>query len=126
MAVWRLDGRLSLASRFMISSLLILVVGMAGVGVWVARQIEIGVVQRTAATTALYVDSLVTPALQSLAAPGFDLPAADAARLDQLFRDTPLGQEVAAFRVWDRDRQVVYSTIPGLVGHRVAAATPNS
>ena len=56
--------RLSPAQRFMLGSLAILAIGMAGIGAWVTTQIKEGVVDRTAATTALYVDSLVAPPLQ--------------------------------------------------------------
>src|SRR5690348_4520988 len=35
--------RLSLAQRFLLGSLVILLVGMTGIGLWVARQIEDGV-----------------------------------------------------------------------------------
>ena len=48
--------RLSPAQRFMLGSLAILAIGMAGIGAWVTSQIKEGVVDRTAATTALYVD----------------------------------------------------------------------
>ena len=44
--------RLSPAQRFMLGSLAILAIGMAGIGAWVTSQIEEGVVDRTAATTA--------------------------------------------------------------------------
>ena len=46
---------------------IILVAGMLSVGAWVGQQIEDGVVHRTAATTALYVDSMIAPDLQELA-----------------------------------------------------------
>jgi signal transduction histidine kinase len=115
--LWQRAGRLSLAQQFMIGSLVVLLAGMAGIGAWVARQIEDGVVQRTAATTALYVDSLVASALQDLAA-GPDLSAAGASRLEWLFAETPLGREVLLFQVWDRTGRIVYSTVPGLVGQQ--------
>jgi signal transduction histidine kinase len=108
---------LSPAQRFMLGSLAILAIGMAGIGAWVTSQIKEGVVDRTAATTALYVDSLVAPPLQ-------DLTEADALtpesidRLDWLFEDTPLGQEVVVFQVWDPTGQIVYSTVPSLVGQQ--------
>jgi hypothetical protein len=73
--------RLSLAQRFMVGSLVILLLGMAGVGAWVAHRIEQGVIHRTAATTALYVDSLIAGSLQDLASQ--DAPSAEGAeRLD--------------------------------------------
>jgi signal transduction histidine kinase len=109
--------RLSLAQRFMLGSLIILVVGMAGIGVWVTRQIEAGVVHRTAATTALYVDSLIAAPLQDLAEEEW-LSAESVDRLDWLLEDTPLGQEVALFQIWDRDGHIVYSTEPSMVGEQ--------
>src|SRR5690242_11571663 len=96
--LWQRADRLSLAQQFMIGSLIVLLAGMAGIGAWVARQIEDGVVQRTAATTALYVDSLVASALQDLAT-GPELSAAGASRLEWLFAETPLGREVLLFQV---------------------------
>src|SRR5919112_5775366 len=109
--------RLSPAQRFMLGSLAILAIGMAGIGAWVTTQIKEGVVDRTAATTALYVDSLVALPLQ-------DLTESDALspesiyRLNWLFEDTPLGQEVVVFQVWDPTGQIVYGTVPSLVGQQ--------
>jgi signal transduction histidine kinase len=109
--------RLSLAQRFMLGSLIILAAGMAAIGVWVTRQIEAGVVHRTAATTALYVDSLIAAPLQDLAEEEW-LSAESVDRLDWLLEDTPLGQEVALFQIWDRDGHIVYSSEPSMVGEQ--------
>jgi signal transduction histidine kinase len=108
-------GQLDLSARFMLASLLTLLVGMAAVGVWVSHQIEEGVVQRTAATTALYVGSLIAQPLQDLSPDG-TLPTASVDRLDWLLEDTPLGQEVREFRVWDPTGRIVYGTDRALVG----------
>src|SRR5215204_447033 len=113
--VRRVAARLSLAQRFMLGSLVILLLGMTGIGAWVARRIEQGVIHRTSATTALYVDSLIAPPLQELATRD-EISPIGVARLDWLLEETPLGQEVAVFRVWDRTGRVVYSTVPALVG----------
>jgi signal transduction histidine kinase len=107
--------RLSVAQQFLLGSLIILAAGMAGIGAWVSRQIADGVVHRTASTTALYVDSLIAPSLQDLTSAD-TLSVDDVDRLDWLFADTPLGQEIAVFQVWDRDGRIVYSTVPDLVG----------
>ena len=109
--------RLSPAQRFMLGSLAILAIGMAVIGAWVTSQIEEGVVDRTAATTALYVDSLVAPPLQDLAESDTLTPES-VDRLDWLFADTPLGQEVVVFQVWDPTGRIVYSTVPSLVGQQ--------
>ena len=112
----RID-RLSPAQRFMLGSLAILAIGMAGIGAWVTSQIKEGVVDRTAATTALYVDSLVAPPLQDLAESDALTPES-IDRLDWLFEDTPLGQEVVVFQVWDPTGRIVYGTVPSLVGQQ--------
>jgi hypothetical protein len=44
------------------------------------------------------------------------LVAAESDRLDWLFADTPLGQQVIAFQIWDPRGRIVYSTVPSLVG----------
>ncbi len=115
--VGRYLRRLSLIQQFLLGSLVVLLIGMVGIGAWVARQIESGVVHRTAATTALYVDSLIAPSLQDLATSD-QLPAEDKKRLDWLIEETPLGKQVALFRVWDRGGRIVYSTMPSLLGQR--------
>lgn len=99
----------------MLGSLVILALGMALIGTWVSRQIEDGIVHRTATTTALYVDSLISPSVQSLVSDD-SLVAAESDRLDWLFADTPLGQQVIAFQIWDPRGRIVYSTVPSLVG----------
>lgn len=112
-------GRLSVARRFQIWSLVILVVGMTGIGLWVSRQIEDGIVHRTASTTALYVDSLIAPPLQELATRD-TLSNEAIASLDKLFGDTPLGRQVTLFRLWDLHGNVIYSTVPETTGSHLA------
>jgi|GEM_PF-4702645 hypothetical protein len=56
----------TLSTQFLLASLVISLAGMAVIGLLVSRQIEDGVLNRTAAITALYVDSTVAPHLQAL------------------------------------------------------------
>src|SRR5512146_442239 len=92
--------RLSLAKRFMLASMIILVAGTVGIGQWVGDQIEAGVVHRTATTTALYVGSFVAPYLQELGQSDA-LSAEHVAALSKLLQNTPLGRQIVAFKVWD-------------------------
>lgn len=110
--------RLSLAQRFLIGSLIILVVGMAGIGLWVSEQIEKGVIHRTAATNALYVDSLVTSRVEELSTSD-SLSAESIGRLDWLMTGTPLGQQVEIYRIWNRNAMVVYSSDPTQIGEQI-------
>ena len=107
--------RLSLARQFMVASLIILVGAALGLGWWVGRQIEARVVHRTAATTALFVDSFVSPNLQELSTSDH-LSAAHVAALDRLLEETPLGREIVAFKVWDSAGKLLYSAEPTAIG----------
>jgi signal transduction histidine kinase len=113
--VWGAARRLSLAWQFALGSLLVFIAGMFGVGYWVADQIEQGVVHRSAATTALYMDSFVAPHLQSLATQD-SLSQADTTALSSLLTDSALGQQIAAFKVWDANGRVLYSSEAGVTG----------
>ncbi|MEX2029653.1 MAG: sensor histidine kinase [Anaerolineales bacterium] len=106
---------LSLSQRFMLAGLVILFAGMVGIGAWVEEQIETGVVHRTGATTALYVDSFVAPILQELGGSDELLPD-HVERLRSLLQSTPLGQQIVAFKVWDTRGRLLYSTDPSAIG----------
>jgi signal transduction histidine kinase len=99
----------------MLASLVILAAGMFLIGEWVGQQIEEGVVHRTAATTALYVDSFISPDLQELADHD-TLGPQHVAHLNQLLQQTAFGRHVAAFKVWTKQGRIVYSPETALVG----------
>jgi signal transduction histidine kinase len=108
--------RLSLARQYLLVSFLILFCGMLIISAWVGRQIEIGVMHRTAAITALYVDSLVTHHLQYLVDDTDSPNDSHAAELDTLLTTTPLGERIVAFKVWGRDGRILYSANSALIG----------
>lgn len=108
-------SRLTLARQFMVASLIILVAAALGLGWWVGRQIEQNVVHRTAATTALFVESFVSPNVQELATADA-LSAGHIATLDRLLEETPLGREIVAFKVWDSAGKLLYSAEPSAIG----------
>lgn len=85
------------------------------IGNWMARQIEQAVVDRTAAVTALYVDSFIAPHLQNLQDDS-RLTAEGIASLESLLMNTPLGQEIVAFKIWNPDGRILYSTNSALIG----------
>lgn len=108
-------GRLSLARQFTIASLLILVAAALALGWWVGAQIERSVVNRTAETTALFVDSFIAPNLQELSTSDTLTPEHIAA-LDRLLEDTPLGRQILSFKVWDERGTILYSAEPATIG----------
>jgi len=111
--------KFTLAQQFMVVSLLILLSGMVVIGLWVGKQIEIGVTNRTAAVTSLYVDSFVSPHLQDLPRTN-QLEPEQLVALRQLLSETPLGKRIVSFKVWSPDGRILYSPNPNLIGRQFA------
>jgi signal transduction histidine kinase len=108
-------ANLSLARRFLLVSLVLVVVGGAAVA-WVLGQlIETSAINRTTSVTALYVESFVAPELQSLAN-GTSLTQPEIDSLQSLLITSPLRQRIVAFRVWSTDGRILYSPNPDLMG----------
>jgi signal transduction histidine kinase len=108
-------SRLSLSRQYLVASFPILFVGMLALGWWVGRMIEQGVVHRMGALTSHYVESFVSPHLQHLAHHD-SLDEAHRAALGTLLTDTPLGKRIVAFKIWDRQGRVIYSTNAASIG----------
>lgn len=110
--VWaRISGvfsRMDLPGRFLLVSLVIILLGSLRIGSWVSQIIEDGVVHQAGATSALYVDSFISPLFQ-----GKDqntaLAPAQIQTLGTLLQDTPLGQQITAFKVWDTRGTLLFS-----------------
>ena len=100
--------RVTLFQRFMLVSLLILVVGAYVIGSFTAGEIKARVIERTSAITALYVDSFVSPHLQELKT-GETISPEHYASLDGLLSTSPLGQKIVAFKVWSVQGKVLYA-----------------
>ncbi|MBM3126570.1 MAG: sensor histidine kinase [Chloroflexi bacterium] len=110
-------SRFNLSRQFLLVCSFILLIGMIVMGTWVGWQIKIGVANRTAAITALYVDSFISPHLQSLAYID-KLNVEHLASLDALLTNTPLGQRIVTFKVWGSDGTILYSSNPTLIGRK--------
>jgi len=99
----------------MLAGLFTLFIGLLGIGFWVENQITTGVIHRAGATTALYVESFVAPNLQELGTSEEILPE-HALALENLLQDTPLGQQIVAFKVWNTRGKLLYSNDPSAIG----------
>ena len=109
--------RWSLARKFLLANLVVVLVGVLITGSWLGIQIQTSVLDRTAVLTSLYVDSVVSPHLQSLSS-GSELAPDDIAALDSLIANTGLGQSVVVFKVWSPDGRIVYSPDRRLMGRQ--------
>jgi len=82
--------------------------GMAGIGWWVSEQIKNRVIDESAVTSALYMDSFIAPNVQELAF-SRDISARHVAVLNNLLRETDLGQRLVAFKIWGNDGNILYN-----------------
>lgn len=110
-------SRVTFARQFLLTSFLILLSGMVVIGLWIGWQIKIGVINRTAGVTALYVDSFIAPHLQGLS-DGSQLNSEQLQALDALLSGTPLGQRIVTFKIWGADGRILYSNNPELIGQK--------
>ncbi|MGZ6274076.1 MAG: sensor histidine kinase [Candidatus Limnocylindrales bacterium] len=114
--LWFGLSNLSLARRFLLVSLALVVVGGAAVA-WVLGQlIETSAINRTTSVTALYVESFVAPELQSLAnTSSLTQPEIDSLQ-NLLSPNSPVGNQIVAFRIWSTNGTILYSPNPQLTG----------
>jgi signal transduction histidine kinase len=108
---------MSLARRFLLANLVVVVAASVSVAAWVGIQLENGVLERTAGVTALYIDSFVEPEIATLATSDA-LPPGSVDSLDRLLASTELGDRVVSFRIWTPDGVIVYSPNRALIGQR--------
>jgi signal transduction histidine kinase len=108
---------MSLEGRFLVFSLLVLLAGALVIGTWVSRAISHGVLNRSAATSALYAEAFLGPGVHDLS---FDepLPFEFIEDLDALFGSTDFGEQVVSVKLWSTDGTLRYSRDTRLIGHQ--------
>lgn len=111
---------LSLETRFLAFSLVVLVGGALVIGAWVSRSIERGVLARSGATSALYAETFLGRELQGESLDGPLRPAL-VQRLDDLFTSTRFGERVVSFKLWGPNGEVRYARDDRLIGQVFAA-----
>jgi signal transduction histidine kinase len=110
-------GNLSLARRYLIVSLVVVVMGGSAVAWTLGQLIEQSAINDTTSVTALYVDSFVAPELQSLATSSTLTPA-EIDALKVLLTNSPVGHRIVAFRIWSLNGVILYSPNPDLMGRK--------
>ena len=113
--------RWSLVQRFRLASLFIMILGTVVIGAWVGEQIKINVINESATTTALYMDSFITPNLQELATSD-SLTPENFSNLSNVLSKTDLGRQIVTIKVWGKDNRVLYSNSSSLVGRTFPSA----
>ena len=95
----------------------VLLIGMLVMGTWLSGAIEQRVIYHEGELFALYVDSVFSDRVESLA-DGELLSDADIIALDKLLYGTKLGKRIVEFTLWSSDGQVLYSTRLTSIGAR--------
>lgn len=105
----------NLAYQFALIGSLVVIAGMLVIGSWVSREIQTTVTQNTAASTALYMDSIIAPHLQELSVDD-TLSERSQASLDKLFKDSNLGKNISSTKIWKQDGLIAYSNRKSIIG----------
>lgn len=106
---------LSLVWQFASAGGVVMLVAAIAVGAFVQGRIEEAVVRNTANATALYMESFIAPLTQDLATQD-RLSAASLEGIERLLTDTPLGQRVVSFKIWQKGGLVAGASDAALVG----------
>ena len=108
---------LTLAKQFLLAGSVVSVVAMLGVGALVTDVIERSFIKHAATTSALYVDSMIAPALPDMRTTQ-RLDDVVARALDETLEAGQLGERLFSFRLWRRDGTILYADRQDLIGKR--------
>jgi len=109
--------RVSLSRQFLLMGALLLLTSMAIVGSWLGMEIERSAVNRAAAVSAIYVESILAAQLRRDSGEAVATVALHEA-LDRIFVAGPLHRKVVSFKLWDGDGTIVYSSDHTQLGMR--------
>ena len=109
--------RFSLVQRFTVAGGIVMIVAMFVIGSWVSDRIEEGVVRNSATSTALYMDSFISPLSQELATSNRLSEVATTA-LELILENTPIREKVLSVKIWKQDGLIAYSSDQEIIGQR--------
>lgn len=105
----------SLARQFLFAGGVVAICAMVVVGYFVSSLIENAVTRNSAATTALYVDSVIAPLLPDMQTTQA-LDDSITRALDETLGQGALGKRLFSFRLWRSDGTILYSSDKNLSG----------
>lgn len=108
----------SLARQFLLAGGFVAICAMVVVGYFVASLIENAVTRNSAATTALYVDSVIAPLLPDMQTTQ-SLDDSITRALDETLGHGALGKRLFSFWLWRSDGTILYSSDKSLSGKQL-------
>ena len=122
LAAWRGGlARQSLATQFITVGGIVSIFAMLTVGTLVTSLIERGVTRSAAATTALYVDSVIAPLLPDMRTTSA-LDDVVKRALDETLGQGALGDRLVEMRLWSTDGRLLYAKDDTMVGRQFPAS----
>jgi signal transduction histidine kinase len=109
---------MSLAKQFFVAGGIVTVGAVLLVSVFVTKLVAEAVTRNAAATTALYVDSIIAPILPDLTTAQTIDNSVERA-LDETLGQGALGRRLVSFRLWRQDGTIIYSNNKELMGRKV-------
>ncbi|MEI2297062.1 sensor histidine kinase [Ensifer sp. MJa1] len=107
----------SLAAQFLLIGGVVATCAMVLVGAFVSNRIEDAVTRNSAATTALYVDSVIAPLLPDMQKNEV-LDETVSRALDETLGQGALGDRLLSFRLWRADGTLLYSSDQKAIGQK--------
>ena len=102
--------------QFLLAGAVVMTAGMLIVGFWVSARIEQAVVQNSATSAALFMESFISPLGQELAQDdSLSEPAQQA--LSEIFEGTSIGERVVSYKIWKPGGLVVHASDAALIGN---------
>jgi signal transduction histidine kinase len=108
-------AKLSLPIKFLTAGSVIMLLAMLFVGNWVSQRIEDAVVQNSAATVALYMDSFISPLSDELK-DGEEFSEIVQSSLTDIFKETVVGDRVVSVKIWGKGGLIIYSSNEEIIG----------
>lgn len=108
-------GNWSLSRVFLATSVIVMGSATAVVGIWVSNRIENAVVQNSANSAALYMESIVSPLSQELAHGDYLSDQASRA-LTEIFMTQPMRDRIVSYKFWKQGGFVAHASDPDIIG----------
>jgi signal transduction histidine kinase len=113
---------ISLAQQFVVLAAIAVGCVVALLSTWVSGRIKQDVLHHSAASNAVFVNSVVAPLVQGLATRN-ELDRQAIASLDAWHNDTALGKHVITTKIWRADGTIVYSNRAEYIGRTYSGAS---
>lgn len=110
-------GSWSLSRVFLVASIIVMGTATAIVGVWVSNRIQNAVVQNSANSAALYMESIISPLSQELAH-GNRISEQASRALDEIFMTQPMRERIVSYKFWKEGGLIAHASEPTIIGNR--------